>query len=177
MHVVQRQVPPHVANLAEVAQQLAHDGLGLPAVGALEVAVLDERDRRFERAADVVALGIDVDGRGRSAARRVPSRARIRARRGSSAVARNSSHVIDRRAERGAEDAELRLLELRPVERERRDEQRDGEADAGDRAAAGDGDPADRRLQPAARQTRDQPRAAEDPERLADDVAERGFRA
>ena len=54
----------------------------------------------------------------------------------------------ERRAERGAEDAELRLLELLPVERERRDEQRDGEADPGDRAAAGDGGPADRRPQP-----------------------------
>ncbi len=62
VHVVQRQVPPDVADVAEVAQQLADDRLGLPAVRALEVAVLDERHRRVERAADVVALGIDVDG-------------------------------------------------------------------------------------------------------------------
>ena len=40
--VVQRQVPPDVADVAEVAQQLAHDRLGLPAVGTLEVAVLDD---------------------------------------------------------------------------------------------------------------------------------------
>ena len=59
--VVQRQVPPDVADVAEVAQELADDRLRLPAVGALEVAVLDDRDRRLERPADVVALGIDVD--------------------------------------------------------------------------------------------------------------------
>ena len=39
--VVQRQVPPHVADVAVLAQQLAHDRLGLAAVRALEVAVLD----------------------------------------------------------------------------------------------------------------------------------------
>ena len=50
----------------------------------------------------------------------------------------------------------------RAVEGERRDQQRDGEADAGDRAAAGDGRPADRRAQPAAAQPRDEPRRADD---------------
>ena len=44
VHVGQRQVPPHVAEVG-VGQQFAHDRLGLAAVGALEVAVLDDRDR------------------------------------------------------------------------------------------------------------------------------------
>ena len=61
VHVAQRQVPPDVADVAEVAQQLADDRLGLAAVRALEVAVLDDGDRRVGRPADVVALGIDVD--------------------------------------------------------------------------------------------------------------------
>ena len=65
--VVQRQVPPDVAEVAEVGEQLADDRLGLAAVGALEVAVLDDRDRRVDRAADVVALGststVEVDER------------------------------------------------------------------------------------------------------------------
>ena len=59
--VVERQVPPDVADVAELAQELAHDRLGLPAVRALEVAVLDHRDRRVERATNVVALRVDVD--------------------------------------------------------------------------------------------------------------------
>ena len=59
--VVERQVPPDVADVAEVAQQLADDRLRLPAVRALEVAVLDHRDGRVERPADVVALRVDVD--------------------------------------------------------------------------------------------------------------------
>ena len=59
--VVQRQVPPDVADVGEVAEQLAHDRLRLPAVGTLEVAVLDDRDRCVDRPADVVALRVDVD--------------------------------------------------------------------------------------------------------------------
>ena len=62
MHVGERQVPPDVAHVAEVGEQLAHDGFGPAAVRALEVAVLDERDRRVVGAADVVALRIDVGG-------------------------------------------------------------------------------------------------------------------
>ena len=60
MHVVQRQMAPHVADVAEVAEQLADDGLGLATVRALEIAVLDEGDRcRFAGAADVVAGRVD----------------------------------------------------------------------------------------------------------------------
>ena len=78
----------------------------------------------------------------------------------------------DRRAECGAQDAQLRLLELGTVEGERRDEQRDGEADPGDRAAPGHSRPAHRRAEPSAAQSGEQPRASEDPHRLAGDVAD-----
>src|SRR5919201_3510226 len=59
MDVVQWEVAPDVAEVAEVLHELADDGLGATAVQTLEVAVLDERDRRIRRAPDVVALGID----------------------------------------------------------------------------------------------------------------------
>ena len=59
--VVERQVPPHVAHVAEVGEQLADDRLGHAAVRALEVAVLDERHRRVCRPAEVVALDVDVE--------------------------------------------------------------------------------------------------------------------
>ena len=95
----------------------------------------------------------------------------MRRRRGRSAVARNSSQVMSAAARARAEDAELRLLELRPLEGEARDEQRDGEADPGDRAGAGDGRPAHRRPQPTAAQVREKPRAPDNAHRLARDVA------
>jgi hypothetical protein len=71
----------------------------------------------------------------------------------------------------GAEDAELRLFELRSPERERGDQQRHSEADPGDGARTEHRRPADGRPQPAVRHACDEPRAAEDPERLADHVA------
>ena len=43
-------------------EQLADHSLRLSAVGALEVAVLDERDRRRTGAPDVVTLWVDVVG-------------------------------------------------------------------------------------------------------------------
>ena len=91
---VQRQVPPDVADVAEVGEQLAHDRLGLPAVGALEVAVLDHGDRGVGRAADVVAVRVDRRRPGRRSPRRCPSSARMPARRaGASRVTRNTSQV------------------------------------------------------------------------------------
>src|SRR5271166_1843737 len=63
--VVEREVAPHVAQVVVVAEggeQVTNDGLGLPAVGTLEVAVLDEGDERVLGSADVVALGVDVVG-------------------------------------------------------------------------------------------------------------------
>ena len=85
VHVGQRQVAPDVADVAEVGQQLAHDRLGLAAVRALEVAVLDQGDRRVRRAADVVALGVhrhgQVDDRLGRAEQRADARA-LRQQRG-----------------------------------------------------------------------------------------------
>ena len=61
--VVERQVAPDVAHVVAVGrQQLADHLLGLTAVGALEVAVLEQRHRRVLGTADVVALGVDVLG-------------------------------------------------------------------------------------------------------------------
>ena len=61
--VAERQVAPDVAQVvAERVEQLADDDLGLAAVGALVVAVLDEGHGRVVRAADVVAVGVDVVG-------------------------------------------------------------------------------------------------------------------
>ena len=60
MDIVQRQVAPDVANITEVAQELSDERFGLSAVGAFEVAVLDDRDGRFYGPADVVALCVDL---------------------------------------------------------------------------------------------------------------------
>ena len=61
--IVERQVAPDVAQLvSKGGQQLADDRLGLTAVWAFEVAVLDERDRGGVGAADVVACRVDVIG-------------------------------------------------------------------------------------------------------------------
>ena len=66
MDVGQRQVAPHEAQVARVGEQLADDRLGLAAVGALEVAELDDGDRRVGGPADVVAFGVDGHGRSTS---------------------------------------------------------------------------------------------------------------
>src|SRR5215213_11479974 len=42
--IAQRQVSPDIANVAELAQELSDERLGLSAVGTFEVAVLDDRD-------------------------------------------------------------------------------------------------------------------------------------
>ena len=60
--VAQRQVPPHVVHVPELCEERAHRGLGLAAVGALEVAVLHDGDGRLRRPADVVALRVDRFG-------------------------------------------------------------------------------------------------------------------
>ena len=59
MHGCERQVPSRVADVREVAEQLAHFGLGPSGVRTLDVAVVDHGHRRVERPADVVRLGID----------------------------------------------------------------------------------------------------------------------
>ncbi len=60
MNIVQRQVAPDVANIAELTQELSDDRLGLSAVGAFEVAVLNYGDGCSEGPADVVAFRIDL---------------------------------------------------------------------------------------------------------------------
>ncbi len=109
--VGQRQVSPDVADVDEVAEQLADDGLGLSAVGALEIAVLDDRHRRFDRAADVVTLRVDLpvevdewlSGSDQGADPRAP---------GEQGRGAEQQPGDERRGHGGAEDAELRLLEF-----------------------------------------------------------------
>ena len=63
MDVVERQVPPDIADVAAVGgEQLADDLLGLAAVRALEVPVLEERHGGVRRSPDVVACRIDIVG-------------------------------------------------------------------------------------------------------------------
>jgi hypothetical protein len=59
--VGERQVPPDVHDVAELAEELTDDRLRLAAEGALEIALLDDGDRRVDRSAHVVALRIDLD--------------------------------------------------------------------------------------------------------------------
>ena len=62
MNVVQRQMAPDVSHVAVIGQELTHDRLGLTAVRAFEIAVLDDGDGRFARAADVVVVRVDRCG-------------------------------------------------------------------------------------------------------------------
>ena len=60
--VGERQVPPDVAHVVlAVPEQICDRDLRVAAVGALVVAVLEQRHRRVMTAADVVPLGIDGD--------------------------------------------------------------------------------------------------------------------
>ena len=115
--VVERQVPPDVGDVAEVAQQLAHDRLRLAAVRALEVAVLEHGDRRVDRAADVVALRVDrlreVDDEVRRAEQRPDPRPP-----GQPLRSEDEEPGERRREQRRAEDSDLRLGEVGAVERE-----------------------------------------------------------
>jgi hypothetical protein len=90
--VVERQVPPDIGDVAEVAQQLAHDGLRLAAIRTLEVAVLDDGDRGSTGPRTWSRSG--SNGSARSTMRSgVPRSARIRALRGSRFVAIERSQV------------------------------------------------------------------------------------
>ena len=59
VHIAQRQVPPHVAQVPEPGQQLTDDRFGLAAVWALEVPILYERYRCARRPADMVTVIVD----------------------------------------------------------------------------------------------------------------------
>ena len=85
-------------------------------------------------------------------------------------MTRNASQATAGESDRGREHAELGLLEQRPLEGERRDEQRDGEADAGRRGGDDERGPRDRQPRAAEHRARREPRRAQDPERLADHV-------
>jgi hypothetical protein len=63
MQIRHRKVPEHEPEpVAEALEQVQHHGIGLAAVRALEVAVLDQRHGGVGRAAHVISR--DIDGRG-----------------------------------------------------------------------------------------------------------------
>jgi hypothetical protein len=61
MDVTQRQMAPDVPDVSELLQELTHDRLCPTAVGAFEIAVLDDSDRRIDGTSIVVSFGVDVD--------------------------------------------------------------------------------------------------------------------
>ena len=140
--VRQRKVPPDVADVTEVPEQLPDNRLGHTAVRTLEVAVLDDGNGSVDRSADVVVLRIDVDVQVDDRLRRPQQRADASTPGQQRGRAEEEPREYRRRERRG-KDPDLRLLELATVEDERRDEDGDREADPRDRAAAGDRDPAD----------------------------------
>ena len=110
--VVEGQVPPDVPDVAVAGQQFPQDGLGLAAVGALEVAVLHDGDRCPRGAADVVAgrvdggaeVGDDLGGAEQGADLQ-PGRQQRGGAEDQPGDARRGDH--------GGQDAELGLLQLR----------------------------------------------------------------
>ena len=167
--VVQRQVAPHVAQVvAERVEQLADHQLGLAAVRALVVAVLDERHRRVSEPRTWSRSG-STSSAGR-ARRRCP-RAGARARSGQPLDRRRNSAPATIASDRRGQHADLGLLELLALERDARDQQRDREADAGDApppASTGQLSGGCTRRAAAARRAR----TRDDADRLADHVAE-----
>ncbi len=158
MHVAERQVAEDVAQIvAPLRQQLADRGLGAPAVGALEVPVLDQRHRCVGRAADVIARGIDVLGEVDQLLGRAPELARPHAG-GDSRDQSEDDPGHQRREDRRREDAELGLCQRFAGERAIGDQQRDREADPRDRAGPREPGPGDGELRaPAQQPARSQP--------------------
>ncbi len=176
VYVGQRQVPPHVADVG-VLEQVAHDGLGPPAVGALEVTELDHRDRRVDRPAQVVALAGRPPGRGPGSAscrRGGPGPA---GRGGAARRAGTPVHVSSAETTTADSAPSLASSSSSPVEGPGGDQQRHGEPDAGDGAAADHGRPPDGGPHAAAAERGDGPGGGDDGHRLADDVARRARRA
>jgi hypothetical protein len=60
--VGEREVPPDVADIAGIAEQLPDHRLRPPAEGTLEISLLDERDRCGSRASKMIALRFDGHG-------------------------------------------------------------------------------------------------------------------
>ena len=171
VHVAQGEMSPDVLDVAEVGEQLPDDRLRLAAIRAFEVGVLDDRDRGVEWPSDVISLVIDVEieigewfgaaGEGEDAYSPRQSCRGAEEQPGESCG-----------AERCGEDADLRFLERLPFEGDRGHEQSEREADACDRASAGDRGPVDGRSEPLVGQLRNQPSDAEHADWLADDVAD-----
>ena len=163
VHHLERKVtehPPHV-----VAEVVAHrvDRARRPAAErALEVAVLDDRERCVGPTGEVVALHVDrtrepcADGHGRP---------------------HSVGHGEDRPAERERDDgcrehAHAReILCLGVLDRESHDEERDGEADARERRAAGDAGHRQARGQAAEAEPQHERGRTGDADELADDEA------
>ena len=121
--------------------------------------------------ADVVALGIHVVGEIEQVVGGAGQLARAHLG-GEPGDHAEHDPAEQRRQDRGREHAQLRLLELLALEGDARDQERHGEGDAGDGAAAEDHGPAQRRgACPVTRVVASQV-AGDDPGRLADHVAE-----
>ena len=172
--VVERQVPPDVAQVAEVGEQLADR----PARPGRSRGTRSRRTRRRVTGASCgprmwSRSGSTGTARSTSASALAAAGRAARARRGSSAVApEDQPGEQRRRTSAAASTPSFASSQLDAVEGQRRDQQRDREADAGDRAAAGHRRPADRRPQAAAAQPRRQPGGAEHADRLAEHVAD-----
>src|SRR5947208_9146972 len=122
VQVVQRQMAPYVAQVvAEGRQQLADHDLGLAAVRALVVAVLDEGHRRVVGPTDVVAFRIDLVREVEDVlprARELPRPDLLR----EAADRAERERAGERGEDRRREHSELRLVELPALEGEARDE-------------------------------------------------------
>jgi len=143
MDIAERQMAPDVAEVAEVGEQLAQHSLGLPT----------ERHSRSPYSTSVIgaSCGPRMWSRsGSTSTTRIHEQFELAGQRPRTAARRQHRHEPEDqpaqcgRADRGAEDAELRLVEAHAGECDRRDQQRDGEADAGDDAAAERRTPTDR---------------------------------
>jgi hypothetical protein len=160
---------PDIGEIGKFAQQFSDHGFGPAAVKAFEVAVLHHGHGRVEGAPDVVDLGMERLGEVDQVDRVTEHGADVGALR--QGVQRPEHGRGQQRGRHdGGQDAELRLLEQLPVERERGDQKRDGEPDASRRPGAGHGPPADRWPQASAGQPGHQIRGDSDRERLADQV-------
>ena len=130
VHVVERQVAPDVAHVADLGEQLADAALRPTAVRALEVAVLDERHRRVRGPANVVPPGIDGSSEIDDRLRRPDQRAEPEAdgeERGGAETACGHHRRRDRRADGGpcAAPARRRCPRLRASNRAQRHWRRD----------------------------------------------------
>ena len=151
--------------VAEVRAQLLADPAHAGAEGALEVEVLDQRQRRVDRSGDVVARRVD-----RSAEVRREGRVALAEETGGEAEGEPAGEARQRG---GHQDADACLvLQPRRLEGEADDQQRHREADAGERTAGQGVAQADALRQPPPAEAHARPRAGEDAEGLADDEAE-----